>query len=220
VIPSLAPRTIAALLAVAACLAISACGSSDASPKTTSPPASVQLGPVFPGIADLPGALTTKPPWSANNDSSTLQLRLRKIGLPVLKAEGQVVHIHQHLDLFVGADRVTVPADIGIDSTGGFITTLHTHDASGVIHVESPTASTFTLGQFFAVWGVRLDRKCIGGLCAGGGKELRVWVNGKPVNANPTRIELAEHQEIVLAYGTSAQMPKTIPSTYAFPAGL
>jgi hypothetical protein len=219
-IPSLARRTIAALLAAAACLTISACGSSDKSPKTTSTPGSVQLGPAFPGIADLPGALTTKPPWPANDDSANLQLRLRKIGLPALTTEGQVVHIHQHLDLFANGEHVTVPAQIGIDSSGGFIASLHTHDTTGVIHVESPTASTFTLGQVFAVWGVRLDRSCIGGLCAGGGKELRVWVNGKRVNANPTRIELAAHQEIVLAYGTPAQMPKTIPSTFAFAPGL
>jgi hypothetical protein len=31
---------------------------------------------------------------------------------------------------------------------------------------------------------------------------------------------LAEHQQIVLAYGTPAQMPKPVPSSYRFPAGL
>ena len=67
------------------------------------------------------------------------------------------------------------------------------------MHVESPTASTFSLGQFFAVWGVRLSKSCIGGECAGSGKQLRAWVNGEPVDADPTRIVLAEKQEIVLA---------------------
>ena len=34
---------------------------------------------------------------------------------------------------------------------------LHTHSADGLIHVEYWRATTFTLGQFFDVWGQRLD---------------------------------------------------------------
>ena len=41
-----------------------------------------------------------------------------------------------------------------------------------------------------------------------------------PVDGDPTRIVLDEHQEIVLAYGTPEQMPDPVPSTYEFPAGL
>jgi hypothetical protein len=78
--------------------------------------------------------------------------------------------------------------------------------------------TSFTLGQFFAVWGVRLDARCIGSLCARGAKQLRAWVDGKPVAADPTRIILAEHQEIVLAYGTAAQVPDPLPKSYDFAA--
>ncbi|MEA2194452.1 MAG: hypothetical protein QOG42_886, partial [Solirubrobacteraceae bacterium] len=74
--------------------------------------------------------------------------------------------------------------------------------------------------QFFAVWGVPLSATCIGSLCEQGAKQLRTWVDGKPVSADPTRIVLAEHQEIVLAYGTPAQEPKPVPATYAWPEGL
>jgi hypothetical protein len=168
---------------------------------------------------DLPGILKTPPPWSAN--TAKLQQRLRAIGLPALTAEGQVVHIHQHLDLFVDGKPVKVADDIGIDPNGGFISPLHTHlQTEGVLHVESPTQERFSLGQFFAVWGVRLDGECIGGKCASGDKQLRVWVDGKPVSGDPTRIVLAPHQEIVIAYGTPKQMPDPVPSTYDFPAGL
>jgi hypothetical protein len=198
---------------------MSGCGSSsEASRTTTSARGAVRLGPAFGSMTQLPGVLTTRPPWPAN--SAKLQLRLRKIGLPALTQEGQVLHIHQHLDLFVNGRRVTVPANIGIDASGAFLSPLHTHDTTGIIHVESPTVASFSLGQFFAVWGVRLDRSCIGGSCAGAGKRLRAWVNGRAVNADPTRIVLDRHQEIVLAYGTPAQMPKPVPSTYRFPAGL
>ena len=122
--------------------------------------------------------LTTPPPWP--NNVEWLQQRLRAIGLPALKAEGEVVHTHQHLDLFVDGERVPVPADIG------------------------------------AVWGVRLDATCVGARCEGGGKRLRAWVNGKPFAADPTRLVLEQHQQIVIAYGTAAQMPEKIPSSYDF----
>lgn len=101
---------------------------------------------------------------------------------------------------------------------GAFISDLHTHDATGIMHVESPTTSRFSLGQFFAVWGVRLDAKCIGSLCAAGDKRLMAWVDGNPLSADPTRIVLAEHQQIVLAYGTPAQDPKPVPKSYDFAA--
>jgi hypothetical protein len=223
------PRTCAVLLAIAVPVVFAGCGDSKKSTATssttpastattTTAAASAELGPAFPSMDKLPGILKTAPPWSANQGK--LQLRLRAIGLDPLTAEGQVVHIHQHLDIFVDGDAVEVPANLGIDAQGAFIAALHTHDTTGIMHVESPTASTFSLGQFFAVWGVRLSKSCIGGECAGSGKQLRAWVNGEPIDADPTRIVLAEKQEIVLAYGTAAQVPKTIPSSYDFPAGL
>ena len=178
----------------------------------TQPSGQVDLGPAFDDIATLPGAQNHPPPWDAGSDQ--LQLRLRRIGLPALQAEGQVLHIHQHLDLFVDGRKVTVPANVGIDPSGAFISDLHTHDTTGIIHVESPTEQQFTLGQFFAVWAVPLSATQIGSLK---GKRVRTWVNGKPVNADPTRIILAAHQEIVLAYGAA---PKTVPSKYDFPEGL
>ena len=75
------------------------------------------------------------------------------------------------------------------------------------VHVESPAQETFTLGQFFAVWGVPLSADCIGSLCAKGDKQLKAWVNGEPVSGDPTRIVLEDHQQIVLAYGTPAATP-------------
>ena len=178
----------------------------------TQPSGQVDLGPAFDDIATLPGAQNHPPPWGAGSDQ--LQLRLRRIGLPALQAEGQVLHIHQHLDLFVDGRKVTVPANVGIDPSGAFISDLHTHDTTGIIHVESPTEQQFTLGQFFAVWAVPLSATQIGSLK---GERVRTWVDGKPVNADPTGIILAAHQEIVLAYGAA---PKTVPSKYDFPEGL
>ena len=103
-----------------------------------------------------------------------------------------------------------------------FISDLHTHASypPGIIHVESPTEARFSLGQFFAVWGVPLSATCIGSLCEEGAKQLKAWVDGKPVAADPTRIVLAERQQIVIAYGTAAQEPTPVPATYDWPEGL
>jgi hypothetical protein len=213
-------RAGAALLAVAAVALLSGCGGSggDSAATKTTATAKVALGPAFGAMSDLAGILETPPPWTANNNDSKLQLRLRSIGLDPLTAEGQVVHIHQHLDIYAEGQKVTVPAQLGIAAGGGFISDLHTHDDTGIMHVESPEVRSFTLGQFFAVWGVRLDAKCIGGLCADGDKILHTFVNGAPVAGDPTRIVLEEHQEIVLAYGTDAQNPKPVPKTYDWAA--
>jgi hypothetical protein len=221
----------ALLLAIAASLALAACGGDDddpapasTTPATTAPAETQttaegpQLAPAFGSMDDLPGILKTRPPWDAN--AGKLQQRLRAIGLPALSEEGQVLHIHQHLDLFVDGEPVPVAANFGIADDRTFISPLHTHEPrpgdppDGILHVESPTEQTFTLGQMFAVWGVRLDAKCLGGLCESGEKKLRTWVNGEPFEGDPTRIALEEHQQIVIAYGTEAQVPDPIPATY------
>jgi hypothetical protein len=170
------------------------------------------------GQGPLAGLRTGPAPWGAN--TADLAERLAAAGLPPLSpSEGTAVHIHQHLDLYVDGHRVAVPAGIGINPTVGFAP-LHTHDASGVIHVESPTVRSYTLGEFFAVWGVRLTPSCLGGYCAGGGRQLRVYVDGRPYRGDPTALTLEAHQELVVAFGTAARLPSPVPSTYRFPSGL
>jgi len=79
---------------------------------------------------------------------------------------------------------------------------------------------SYTLGEFFAVWGVRFTPTCLGGYCAGGGRQLRVYVNGRPYQGDPTGLVLASHQELMVAFGTAAQLPSPIPSAYRFSPGL
>ena len=134
------------------------------------------------------------------------------MGVHDLSAEGEVLHIHQHLDIFVNGKRMPVPTNIGIYD-GEFLTELHTHDASGIIHLESPIAKHFTLGQFFGVWGVRLNEDCVGGYC----RQVTPWtvyVNGQPYSGDPAALDLKSHQEIAFVIGTP---PKQIPRSYTFP---
>ena len=76
------------------------------------------------------------PARSVGANVAGLRSRLRR-SLPALAHEGFVLHIHEHLDVYVAGRRVTVPAGIGIDVAGSFISPMHTHDETGVIHVES-----------------------------------------------------------------------------------
>ena len=164
----------------------------------------------------LPGLQTGPPPWEP--EFASLRQRLDALGLAALSAEGQVQHVHQHLDVFVNGEEVVVPQAIGIDPAGTFISPVHTHDSEGIIHVESPTTESVTLGQFFGVWGVRFSKDCIGGLCNEGESTLEVFVNGDRVD-DPVRLALESHQQISVVYGTPAEAPNPIPSSYEFAPG-
>ncbi|MHB1769878.1 MAG: hypothetical protein ACYCPH_02240 [Minisyncoccota bacterium] len=166
---------------------------------------------------NLPGIETGNAPWFP--EIANLRARLADIGLPALGAEGTVLHIHQHLDLIVNGSPVTIPAGIGINEAAGFISPVHTHDTSGIIHVESNTVRNFTLGEFFDIWGVRFTKNAIGGYLTSATSTLAVYVNGSLVPGDPRNLVLAEHQEIVVVYGTKQEAPETIPASYAFPPG-
>lgn len=155
---------------------------------------------------------TTPPPWPAPTDVTGA---VHAAGLPLLGAEGSVEHIHAHLDVIVNGHPVQVPADIGVDAAAGRISPLHTHDTSGVIHIESPVTAPFSLAQLFAEWQVALSDTHLGGLAAtaagDGGQALHVFLNGRPVTGNPGALTLGAHQEIALIYGP---VPDQVPASY------
>jgi hypothetical protein len=164
-----------------------------------------------------PSAPSPNAPWGSN--AAGLRDRLSVLGLPALAEQGTALHIHQHLDLYLNGKQVAVPANVGIGPGQTFFSPLHTHDRTGILHVESTTKTVYTLRQFFGVWGVRLSAECIGDYCARGGRTLEAFVDGKRVTVDPARIPLRRHDEIVLAFGTQAELPKPIPASYSFPAG-
>jgi len=168
--------------------------------------------------AKLPGLMTGKGPWGAN-DGKALRARLQAIGLDALPREALKLHIHQRMAMLVNGKFVYIPAGIGIDKNFKFITELHTHDSSGIIHVESPVIRKFTLGEFFDVWGLRFTKSCLGGYCTNGSKKVRVWTNGVPVKSDPRKILLTDHLSIVVAYGTLKSVPMPVPKHFPFPAG-
>ncbi|MDB5237218.1 MAG: hypothetical protein JWL88_320 [Parcubacteria group bacterium] len=170
--------------------------------------------PVAVAPGNLPGIQANAGPWDTATPS--LLARLKAIDLPALASEGTVLHIHQHVDLYINGAKVQIPAEIGVNQAANFISPLHTHDTSGIVHVESNVVRDFTLGQFFDVWGVRFSQDCIGGYCADATNTLKVYANGVLVSGDPSAMVLKSHEEIMIVYGTTT--PAIIPS-YVFPSG-
>jgi hypothetical protein len=154
--------------------------------------------------------------WPAPTDATA---QAKAAGLPMLGQEGQVLHIHSHLDVYVDGKAVTVPADVGIDLVKQRISPLHTHDTSGVVHIESPVKKDFTLGEFMTEWNVPISKAALGPLKTGGGKELHVYVNGKEQTGDPASLKLVAHDEIAVVYGTAGEQVH-VPTSYNWPQGL
>jgi hypothetical protein len=121
--------------------------------------------------------------------------------------EGQRLHIHQHIVIFDHGKQVPVPDNVGQPGGRDCIYWLHTHTPDGVIHIEAPKDRTFTLGDFFAIWGEPLNKEQAASAHAAKGATLHVWVNGKRYTADPAAIKLAAHTDIVIEAGPPYPTP-------------
>jgi len=106
-------------------------------------------------------------------------------------------HLHTQLSITAHGKPVPVPANIGIVNAAGAmlcIYWLHTHDQSGQIHVEAPMG-TFTLADFFAVWGQPLSTRQVGPYRG----KVSAKVNGAPFRGAPQDIPLLDGEKIALS---------------------
>lgn len=85
-------------------------------------------------------------------------------------------HIHVGLTIVIDGRTQTIPEGIGLREEGA--SPLHTHDASGLIHVESTRVAPFRLRDFFSVWGQDFSRKGVLGHGATSRRGVRMWING------------------------------------------
>ena len=129
-------------------------------------------------------------------------------------------HHHVHLSLFVNGTQIAVPKGTGMKDPGhnSFIYhadcfyALHTHDQTGIIHIEPRTSLTFTLKQWFDLWGEPLSTNGFAGYTG----SVAVYLNGvyQP-GMDPNTITFSPYLEITLVIGTA---PSWIP-VYTFPPG-
>lgn len=197
-------RIAIAATVLAGAVALAACGS-DSKDSSDAPTTPADNKPAASSVS-----------WPAPADASA---RVKAAGLPMLGEEGQELHIHSHLDVYVDGKVVTVPGEIGIDLVKQQISPLHTHDTSGIVHIESPVKADFTLGQFMTEWNVPISKAALGPLKTGGGKELHVYVNGKERTGDPASLKLGAHDEIALVYGAASDKVQ-VPTSYKWPQGL
>jgi hypothetical protein len=157
----------------------------------------------------LPGELQTEAPWPANVDEAAERADL--LGLP---AEGTTMHEHANIQVFVHGEQQAVPTNIGITEDGAL--SLHTHEASGTVHMESQSIYPFTLGEFFGVWGVELSETCLGSYCEDDESTLRVFEGGVEVDGPVLDLRLEDETVYVVAFGTEDELPDPIPSSFDF----
>jgi hypothetical protein len=156
----------------------------------------------------LPGILKTEAPWPANGDQALS--RANKIGLPAVAGN---YHHHALLDVYINGNKQSIPQYVGLQ--GQSFASMHTHDTTGIMHMEAARPFDYTLGDFMDVWGVYFTDKCIGAYCDGLGGTLRVYANGKQYQGDPTKLPLKQHTLVVITYGKASQLPSPIPSTYS-----
>jgi hypothetical protein len=142
-------------------------------------------------------------------------------GIACQASEQVDYHVHSHLTIYAAGARQAVPAGIGIPGpqqvVGNFaeggkcLYWLHTHDATGVIHVESPVQRVYTLRQFFDIWGQPLSTTQVGRATG----NVTAFLNGKRFSGDPRSIKLTPHALIQLDVGKVVP-----PQPFTFPAGL
>jgi hypothetical protein len=124
-------------------------------------------------------------------------------------------HIHVYLGLYVNGKQVALPAGAGMENPGapsnGFVNTatcfyhIHTHDQSGIVHVEDPnpnnvpvTATLYTLKSFFDIWGITVDSNRFGPFSG----PVRVFTSGQVYRGNDSNTNFVTPATDLTFYGT------------------
>ncbi|MGE5286643.1 MAG: hypothetical protein ACM3ML_05455 [Micromonosporaceae bacterium] len=131
-------------------------------------------------------------------------------GIQCSTSEQLAYHVHAHLSVYVNGIARPIPAEVGINDNT-CLYWMHTHDQTGVIHIESPAQRTYTLGQFFGIWNQPLNAGQVGPATG----RVTAFVNGKRYTGDLGSIPLTAHAVVQLDVG------KMVPfQPYTFTGGL
>jgi hypothetical protein len=147
-----------------------------------------------------PGVRATAPRWLP--EYTHLAERIKKLKLPPVGKE----KVHHHALIHIYNDGLLIPVAPNIGIHKPAYSSIHTHDQTGVIHMESDVPHDFTIGDFFYIWGVRFGKASLGNLVNKGDKQVRVYVNGKLV-PDPVHYVMKDQDNIVVGYGTAGSFP-------------
>jgi hypothetical protein len=140
-------------------------------------------------------------------------------GIQCEASEQVAYHIHVHLAVYDNGALRPIPLGIGIvepivqqTPTGGFAQAskcyywLHTHVQDGIIHIESPTKTIYTLGQFFDEWNQPLSNSQVASVKGA----VTAYVNGKAYSGSLRSIPLTAHSVIQFDVGSPAVAPQPV----------
>ena len=140
-------------------------------------------------------------------------------GVACNSTEQLASHIHAHVSIYVNGVLRPIPAGIGIVApvgqttpSGAFYSAshcyywLHVHAQDGVIHIESPPGHTYTLGQFFDLWGQPLGTGQVGPAVG----PLTMWIDGHRYRGDPRAIPLSPHEDIQIDVGRPVVGPHAV----------
>lgn len=132
-------------------------------------------------------------------------------------------HIHAHLRIYINGQDIPIPQRIGVAPDGSCFYWLHTHDNTGIIHIEAPQKlHNLALDDFLTVWHTGFDN-------LGFPPELteqtgwKIYVNGLLFTGVPvtspltTEVPLASHDVVTMEYGSHNPLPDKL---YVFPSTL
>jgi hypothetical protein len=121
-------------------------------------------------------------------------------GIQCAAGMAETYHVHTHLAIIKDGEMLALPANIGIPGSCNY--EMHTHDLTGVIHMEAPAFKRFTLGNFFSVWNKTLSRTDVAGLT---GQPVVAYINDggdvRQYTGNLANIELISHRSVTIQIG-------------------
>ena len=154
-------------------------------------------------------------------------------------------HVHIFLGVYVNGTQMALPIAIGMENpgapSGGFINSascfyhIHTHDSSGIVHVEDPdpnnvpiTGTMYTLQNVLDVWGITASANNFGqfkgpvevftsgqvfrGADANSGvvpaSDLTYW------GSDPNTVPLYSHEVIIVEVGPT--YPTSLPGVFFY----
>ncbi len=138
--------------------------------------------------------------------------------------EQLTVHYHADLQIYVNGQLQTIPAGVGIvlpDGTNSphltsngataCIYSLHTHDAGGIVHIESPDNRNYTLGNLFDIWGQHLSTTQFMTHKVDATHKLVVVVYDaagakKLVTGDPAKVVLSAHETVIIQYNSAPEL--------------
>lgn len=119
------------------------------------------------------------------------------VGLPgylshCVTSSTYVYHSHPNLTIVISGAPQSLPATASLSC----LQPIHTHDSSGILHVETDDNRDYTLGDWFLLWGnwasnsnfAIFNSTQIFGSRIGSGHTLSMTVNGQPSSAFQTLV--------------------------------